>query len=157
MEYELQHGSRCCSASGREFAPGETYYSVLIDDGVELKRLDYAADAWPGPPENAVGWWKSEVPDRHAAKKHWAPNDVMLDFWDQLAEEPEKQDMRYVLTLLLIRRRVFRWEEEKFDPQGRQWVAVYCPRREATYQVLIVIPDPSRADRIQEELAALLR
>ena len=81
----------------------------------------------------------------------------MLDFWDQLADQPDKRDMRYVLTLLLIRRRVFRMEEEKTDEEGEQWVAVYCPRREATYEVPAVVPEQARIDQIQEELAALLR
>ena len=157
MDYEVQRSARHCTLTGREFAPGETYYSVLVAEGEELKRLDYAADAWQGPPEEAVGWWKSQVPDRTAARKRWAPNDVMLHFWDELAEQPGKQDMRYVLTLLLVRRRVFRLENEKRDPQGRELLVVYCPRRETTYSVPAVVPEPSRVDAIQEELAALLQ
>lgn len=156
MDYEVQRSTRHCSATGREFAPGETYYSVLVAEGAELKRCDYAADAWPGPPAEAVGWWKSQVLGRAAARKHWAPNDVMLQFWDELAEQPDKQDMRYVLTLLLIRRRVFRLEEETIDA-GREFLVVYCPRRETTYQVLAVTPEPPRIDQIQEELATLLQ
>ena len=113
MDYEFQHGVRCCSATGRQFTPGETYYSVLVAEGVELKRYDYAADAWRGPPETAIGWWQSQVPDAGGSRKHWATNDVMLQFWDELAKEPDKGDMRYVLTLLLARRRVFRFEGEK--------------------------------------------
>ncbi len=157
MDYEVQRSSRHCSVTGREFAPGECYYSVLMAEGADLKRVDFAADAWQGPPEDALGWWKSQVPDRTAARKHWAPNDVMLDFWDQLAEQPDRQDMLYVLTLLLIRRRVFRLEEENRDAQGRELLVVYCPRREATYQVLVVMPDEPRVEQIQEELAALLQ
>jgi hypothetical protein len=157
MEYEVQHTARRCAASGREFAPGETYYSALVPEGSELKRYDYSVDAWPGPPAEAVGWWKSQVPDRTAARKRWAPNDVMLNFWDELAVQGDKQDMRYVLTLLLIRRRVFRLEEETHDPHGRELLTIYCPRREATYTVPATIPDPARVDQIQEELAALLQ
>ena len=118
MDYEVQHSSRRCSITGREFAPGETYYSAIVAEGAEVIRHDYAADAWQGPPAEAIGWWKSQIPDRTETKKHWAPNDVMLQFWDELAAQPERQDMRYVLTLLLVRRRVFRLEEEKFDEQG---------------------------------------
>jgi hypothetical protein len=156
MDYEVQRSTRHCTVSGREFAPGETYYSALVAEGMDLKRYDYAADAWPGPPAETVGWWKSQIPDRTTARKHWAPNDVMLQFWDELAEQPHKQDMRYVLTLLLIRRRVFRLEEEKFEA-GQELLVVYCPRRETTYQVLAVAPEPPRIDQIQEELAALLQ
>jgi hypothetical protein len=157
MDYEVQRSARRCTTSGREFAPGETYFSVLVAEGAELKRYDYSVEAWTGPSAEAVGWWKSQVPDQTAARKHWAPNDVMLHFWDELAEQPDKQDMRYVLTLLLIRRRVFRLEEETRDPQNREILAVYCPRREQTYQVVAVTPEPTRIDQIQEELAALLQ
>jgi hypothetical protein len=157
MDYEVQHSSRHCSITGREFAPGETYYSAIVAKGAEVIRHDYAADAWPGPPTEAIGWWKSQVPNRAEGKKHWAPNDVMLQFWDELAMQPDKRDMRYVLTLLLVRRRVFRLEEEKLDDQGREVLVVDCPRREATYEVPAVMPEPTRVDQIQEELAALLQ
>jgi hypothetical protein len=157
MDYEIQHTARRCSTTGREFAPGEAYYSVLMAEGAAVNRYDYAADAWQGPPPDAVGWWKSQIPDRNEGKKHWAPNDVMLHFWDELADQPNKQDMRYVLTLLLIRRRVFRLEEEKSDPQGREVLVAYCPRRETTYEIPAVIPEPQRVDEIQQELAALLQ
>jgi hypothetical protein len=157
MDYEVQRSARHCTVTGREFAPGEAYYSVLIAEGAELKRYDYATDAWQGPPPEAIGSWKSQVPDRTSARKRWAPNDVMLHFWDELADRSDAQDFRYVLTLLLIRRRVFRLEEEKHDPQGRELVVVYCPRREATYQVLAVVPEAPRIDQIQEQLAALLQ
>jgi hypothetical protein len=33
---------------------------------------------------------------------------------------------------------------------------VYCPRREATYYVLAIAPEPAHVERIQEELASLL-
>jgi hypothetical protein len=157
MDFEIQHSSRRCSITGREFAPGETYYSAIVAKGAEVIRSDYAAEAWQGPPADAIGWWKSQVPDRTATKKHWAPNDVMLQFWDELAAQPERQDMRYVLTLLLVRRRVFRLEEEKLDEQGREVLVVDCPRREATYEVPAVMPEAERIDKIQEELAALLQ
>ena len=157
MDYEVQRSSRCCTVTGREFAPGETYYSVLVAEGADLKRYDYAADAWQGPPAEAVGWWQSQVPDRTTARKRWAPNDVMLHFWDELADQPDARDMRYVLTLLLVRRRVFRLEEERRDPQGGELLVVYCPRREATYEIPAVAPEPPRIDQIQEQLAALLQ
>jgi len=157
MDYEVQHSSRRCSITGREFAPGETYYSAIVAKGAEVIRSDFAADAWPGPPAEAIGWWKSQIPNRAEGKKHWAPNDVMLQFWDELAKEPDKGDMRYVLTLLLARRRVFRFEEEKGESPRRDALKVYCPRRDASYEVPLVAPAPERVEQIQEELASLLR
>ena len=63
MDYEVQRCTRHCCATGRELAPGEEFYSVLIAEGAELVRLDYAVEAWEGPPEGAVGWWKSQMPN----------------------------------------------------------------------------------------------
>jgi hypothetical protein len=64
--------------------------------------------------------------------------------------------MRYVLALLLVRRRVMRLEESQVDAQGGEMIVVYCPRRETTYEVPVVVPEQSRIDKIQEELARLL-
>ncbi len=156
MDYEIQRCTRCCAKTGRELEPGEDFYSVLIAEGADLKRLDYSAEAWEGPPDGVVGWWKSQMPGPTVKRMHWAPNDVMLHFFERLETQPDKQDMRYVLALLLVRRRVMRQEDQEHDEQGREVLVLYCPRREATYRVPVVTPGQSRIDEIQEELAKLL-
>ncbi len=156
MDYEIQRCTRRCAATGRELAPGEEFYSVLLAEGADLKRCDYSVEAWTGPPEDAIGWWKSQMPSSTSKRIHWAPNDVMLHFFEQLEPQPDKQDMRYVLALLLVRRRVVRLEEQEYDDQGRELLVLYCPRRETTYRVPAVTPGPSRTNEIQEELAKLL-
>src|SRR4051812_33027484 len=103
MDYEHVRSTRRCATTGRELAPGETFYSVLIAEGAKLVRHDYAAEAWEGPPENAVGWWKSRLPGREVKRVLWAPNDVTLDLLEQLADDSAHADMRYILALLLVR------------------------------------------------------
>jgi hypothetical protein len=156
MDYEVQRPGRRCAATDREFAPGEEFFSALVAEGAELRRYDYAVEAWQGPPPGAVGWWKSQVPGREVRRPYWAPNDILLSFFDQLADQPQRQDMRYVLALLLVRRRVMRLEEEKHGDDGREVLVLYCPRREATYEVPAVVPEPARVEEIQQELARLL-
>lgn len=156
MDYDLKRCTRNCAATEREFTPGETFYSTLTAEGAELVRLDFCTEAWKGPPEGVVGWWKSQMPDAKAKKVKLAPNDVILGLFEQLAEQPEKQDMRYVLSLLLVRRRVVRLEEDETDEQGHEVMVVYCPRRDTTYRVQVVTPDEQRVDQIQEELSKLL-
>jgi len=155
--YDVQRCTRHCHETGKEFAPGDTFYSVLLADGAGLSRADFSEEAWKGPPDGAVGWWKSELPDQRSKRKHWAPNDVMLQFFEELANQPDKQDMLYVLALLLVRRRVMRHEETEEDEQGREVMVLYCPRREETYKVPVVVPEESRIDEIQDELAKLLQ
>ncbi len=156
MDYELQRCTRRCATTDREFDFEEEFYSALVADGADLTRRDYSVAAWEGPPPGSVGWWKSRMPSKAAKRMNWAPNDVMLQFFEELAEQPDKQDMRYILGLLLARRRVMRMEEQELDQQGRQTLVLYCPRREATYRVLVLTPDAARTIEIQEELARLL-
>ncbi len=156
IDYEVQRCTRHCAASGRELQPGEEFYSTLTAEGAQVVRRDYAAEVWQGPPEETLGWWKSHMPERDAKKLHWAPNDVMLELLESLESRPEKQDMRYVLSLLLVRRRVLRWEETERDQAGHEVSVLYCPRRETTYRVTTVMPDDARTVEIQDELAQLL-
>ncbi|HEX3725455.1 MAG TPA: hypothetical protein VHV08_04405 [Pirellulales bacterium] len=156
IDYEVQRCTRRCAVTGRELSPGESFYSTLTASGADVLRQDYSLEAWQGPPAGALGWWKSQMPERDARKLHWAPNDVMLELLESLESQPDKHDMRYVLSLLLIRRRVVRLEASSIDDQGHEVCELYCPRRDATYRVRTALPDSPRAMEIQEELARLL-
>ena len=156
MDFDVQRCTRHCAVTGKQFEPEETFYSVLVVDGADVVRQDYSTEAWQGPPERAIGWWKSQMPSRDASKLNWAPNDVMLHLFDQLEEDPANHDLRYVLTLLLIRRRVMRLEEQETDGAGNETLVVYCPKRESTATVRVVTPTPQRTEEIQDELTKLL-
>jgi hypothetical protein len=156
IDYEVQRCTRHCATSGRELQPGETFYSTLTAEGAQVVRHDFAAEAWQGPPEGVLGWWQSHIPQRDAKKLHWAPNDVMLELLEGLESREDKRELRYVLALLLIRRRVVRLEETEHDAGSGEVLVLYCPRREATYRVAAAMPNEERTTQIQEELARLL-
>ena len=156
MDYEVPRCTRHCAVTGRELAPGEDFFSALVPEGATVVRHDYAKEAWTGPPGAALGWWKSQIPQPNARRMHWAPNDVMLHLFEELQSQPDRWDMRYVLALLLVRRRVLRSEDEELDAEGRQVMVLYCPRRETTYRATVVMPDAERIQAIQDELATLL-
>jgi hypothetical protein len=157
LDFEIQRCSRRCSVSDRELKNGETCFSALVPRGGDVVRLDYAAEAWPGPPEGAIGWWKSTVVDPNAGRPHWAPNDVMLNYFERLLEEPAADDARYVLALLLVRRRIARVERSERDAGGREQLVIYCPRNEREYRVVEAMPSAERALEIQQQLAELLQ
>jgi hypothetical protein len=80
----------------------------------------------------------------------------MLELLEQWESDPEKLESRYVLSLLLVRRRVLRLEETEHNETGQEVAVLYCPRRESTYRVITAVPDDRRAAQIQEELGRLL-
>jgi hypothetical protein len=157
IDYEIQRCTRRCAASGRELQNGETCYSVLLPQGATVVRQDYSADAWQGPPDGAIGWWKVTVADPNAGRLSWAPGDVMLNYFERLLDDPASLDARYVLALLLVRRRILRLEGHEKDDAGRETLALYCSRNDAHYRVTQSLPSPERAAAIQNQLAELLQ
>jgi hypothetical protein len=155
-DYDVERCTRHCAASGRELAEGEECYSALLAEGAELKRLDYAVEAWQGPPDGALAWWKSRVPTREVKKNRLAPNEALLEWFVALDGVADKQDMRLVLALLLVRRRVLKLEQREADDQGRELLVLFNPKDETTHRVTGVMPSPERADEIQNELAQIL-
>ena len=155
LDFKVNRFSRRCASSDRELRAGETFYSVLLPDGADVVRKDFSAESWNGPPEECVGWWKSEVPDPKSTKVQWAPNEVMLHFFEDLLERTGKDETRYVLTLLLIRRKVFRLENSE-DEQAVDVLNVFCPSNESSYEVPVAEPTRKQANAIQNELAELL-
>jgi hypothetical protein len=156
LDFEISKFTRQCCATGRELLPGELFYSVLVPEGSAVVRRDYSADAWPGPPEKTLGWWKSHVPEANAKKLHLAPSEVMLQYFEQLLEEPLLADERYVLALLMIRKRVVRQEQIETDAAGQETVVMHCALNDREYRTAVVIPTPERAQAIQEKLGNLL-
>jgi hypothetical protein len=156
MDYEVERCSRHCAASGRELKEGEEFYSVLVNERRDVRRHDYAVEAWSGPPEPVLAWWKSRMPTREAKKGQLAPNEVLLQLFAELEQVPEKADMRYVLALLLVRRRVLREEDIVKDEPGAETIVLYSPRDDVNYRVKVMQPGPQRVDEIQADLARLL-
>jgi len=157
MDYDVQRCTRHCAQSGRELAEGETFYSVLVAEGSQVRRYDYSTEAWHGPVgERVVGWWKSQMPTRQVKRARMAPSDVLLEYFKQLEGQPESADLRYVLALLLVRHRVLRQEGIETKPAGGETLVLYCPRNEEMYRIDVAAPDDSRIGAIQEHLAQLL-
>lgn len=106
-EYKINRTTRRCHVSDRPLQPGETYYSVVTEHDEEFKRVDIAADAWTGPPENCVGYWKNRVPRPEEKKRELAPPEVLIEILRSMTE-PHQTKMRYLLALMLMRKRHLR-------------------------------------------------
>ena len=56
------------ATSGERLTPGAAFYSVLVTEENEVGRHDYSLAAWEGAPEDALAWWKSEMPYEEGRK-----------------------------------------------------------------------------------------
>jgi hypothetical protein len=156
LDFEPQRCTRRCAKTNREFQPGESFVSVLLQEGNVIQRLDYSLEAWEQPPTQALAWWKSQMPGGGARHATWAPHEIMLDYLEGLENDESKADMRYLLALFMVRRRILRLEHVESGGNGEETMILDCPRKEKQYRVRVVMPTGARVAEIQRELAQLL-
>jgi hypothetical protein len=105
-----------CAATGRAFTVGEACIAVLVerDDAPGLERVDYAIPAWEGgarptPPARVFASWRGTYQPGESGKlKPLLSDEELLDLFQELGEatEPKRLAFRYVLALMLVRRKV---------------------------------------------------
>lgn len=156
MDFDFKRRSRVCTRSERELVAGESYFSVLVEQDEEIMRYEIASSHWQGPPENCISWWRSKVPDHDPNRFFWAPDHVIIDYFESFQSVQGKLVAQFVLALLLIQKRIFRLRDTASDACGDEVMYVSCPRRGTNYEVPVQTPDPGEVDSIQSELTQLL-
>jgi len=156
LDFEVRSCSRHCAATERTLEPGDVYFSVIHTHNTDLVREDYCVDGWQGPPENCLGWWRSRIPTKEGTAPKLAPTDVMLNLFATLADRPDDEGFRYLLGLLLLRRRVLRRDDSYQDEAGREVLHLFCPRRGERSELVVAMPDAPQAAQIQQRMIDLL-
>jgi hypothetical protein len=112
--YELGRHADVCASTGAPLNPGDRYVACLVEregeDGFD--RVDYAADAWAqgNRPPRLFAFWTAEVPEPNKKPRLFIDDDALVSIFDQLegATDPKRLAFRYVLALVLIRKRLIR-------------------------------------------------
>jgi hypothetical protein len=156
MEYQIQASTRRCARTGRELRPGERFFSVLYDRPGGLVREDISAEAWQGPPEDAFSFWQTRVP-AEPAKRLQIDEELLLDCFTRLAaeSEPAKVNFRYVVALLLMRRKRLRFEEVAVA-DGCEFLLLRCPRTRQLHRVLNPQLTDEQMSQVQDEVHKVL-
>lgn len=105
-DFSISRFTRRCAVSGRAIKAGEAYYTAIRESDDDILRSDVAAEAWTGPPENTLAWWRGRLAP--AGGPEAAPNDVLLKLLRDWADDSSRQPLRHLLALLLLRRKVLR-------------------------------------------------
>ncbi|MDX2146089.1 MAG: hypothetical protein SFZ23_01100 [Planctomycetota bacterium] len=121
LGYTIPRSTGCCAATARAFSAGEQHVSVLTEDTAagKLVRFDYSTEAWSQgarPPTRVFAHWRSVMSaDAASDRPVLLSDEELVDLVEQMADVSEirQQTFRYLLTLLLIRRRVLKHESTR--------------------------------------------
>jgi hypothetical protein len=156
-DYQIQPNSRRCVVSGRELQPGEKFFAVLVEEGDRFLRQDYAAEVWQGPPAGAFSFWTGRVPPKEASDRPHFDDEMLLDCFQRLENdtEPRKVSFRYVVALLLMRRRRLKFEESIKDGDQEK-LSLRCTRTGTAYQVIDPKLSDEELEKVQEDVFQVL-
>lgn len=160
-EFEIARGSGCCGACQRALVEGEVYHSVVLERPGGFERVDRCAACWQGPEASAVCHFRSRVPPaRKARRQVFVSDSVLLDFFNRLgveagAGDASRADFRFVLALILMRKRLLRYERTVREGEAELW-ELRQPKESVTHRILNPQIDEERIARLTTELSLIL-
>jgi len=139
---------------------GEAFIAALVesDDGSRLERRDYSMEAWragsrPVPASRVFGAWKAVMAAPDAPRQGLVDDESLMDLLEQLQEatEPARVSFRYILALLLMRRKMLKYEGTRRDrpdsPKGLVMLVRRATKVDETPGPLIEVVDPGMDDQ----------
>src|SRR5205807_8886522 len=123
----------------------------------KFHRRDYSSEAWQGPPAGAFSFWAGRIAVGDEDRRPRIDDDMLVDCFQRLEgdADPGRVRFRYVVALLLMRRKRFKFEEARNE--GDQEVLVLrCLRTRNSYRVVNPLLTEDEMAAVQDEVFKVL-
>jgi len=138
--------------------------SSTNSDSAGLKRVDVSLDAWDQGhrPDRLFSYWRSTVPLPHEKKKLFVNDEALMDLLTRLGDhdQPDRQSFRFVLALILMRKRLLRYEcsEKRTDECGleQEWWQMKPKGTDQLIDVLNPQINDEQIQKVTEQLGQIL-
>jgi hypothetical protein len=112
-----------CYGTGRAIEPGEEYYATLVQTEQGFARRDFCANYWTEHKPEVFCYWKSKLPRPDQKKQIFVDDDMLMVFFNRLATETEQEkiNFRFVLALVLMRKRRLKYDSSRMDDGKDVW------------------------------------
>lgn len=159
-EWDIKRRADACAKTGRAFREGEHFYTLLFHDKEGFRREDLSEEAWRERNDNIqpFSFWRSRFEPPPPPEPEPLEKETAEDLLRRYMEENNAQhtNARYILALMLERKRLLKQVEAKETADGRTLVYEHVKTGD-----VFVIPEPQlRLDQIeslQAEVAGLLQ
>lgn len=122
-DFEISRPTGKCCVTNLAFEEEQEFFTVVVETETRLERRDYSLDAWTGPPEGALCYYKTRMPKRNQPKRLLVDDSALVSFFKALADaaHPTKQRFRFVLALILLRKRLLKYERTMRENDAEIW------------------------------------
>jgi hypothetical protein len=161
-KYDIAKADCICRACNRRLAAGEEFVATLREIGQEFHREDYCPPCWEGQGSaekaDLLGFWKAKAPEPAKKKKLFVDDEALLDFFAQLenADTPAKIDLRFVLALVLMRKKLLVYDRAEKLPDGHDAWTMHIKGVEGTVVVIDPRMDEDKIAAVSQQLGQLV-
>jgi hypothetical protein len=122
-DWEINKPLGQCCGNGRMIEDGEEYFGALVETEQGLERRDFSAEYWEQEKPAVFCFWKTRLAAPDEKKELFVDDDMLMAFFQRLAEETdqEKVNFRFVLALVLMRKRRLKYDATKTDGGQEIW------------------------------------
>lgn len=124
VEWEINKALGRCCGTDRPIELQEEYFAALVETDQGLQRRDYCQEYWQQNHPTVYCYWKSKLPSPDKKKKLLIDDDMLMAFFERLAceTEQEKINFRFVLALILMRKRRLKYDSSKTKDAKEFWI-----------------------------------
>lgn len=157
-EWEIKKTLGQCCGTNRQLAVGEEYYAALIQTETGLERRDFSTEYWDAHKPDVFCFWQSHVPNPQNKPKMFIDDAMLLAFFDRLATETEaeKLNFRFVLMLVLMRKRKLKYDSSRND-QGREIWKLRVVGEDRTEEVVNPNLSEDQIGQLSEQMGQILQ
>jgi len=157
-QWNIQRSGGTCAGTGRELAPGEEYYAALVDEQDSFERKDFSLEYWQEHRPEVFSYWKTVVPVPSAKKKLFVDDGVLINLFERLADEkePVRINFRFVLALILMRKRLLKYEDSQRQDSVEIWKMRFV-RDTNIHDVINPHLEEDQIEQVSQELSGILQ
>ena len=122
-EWEVSKPLGQCSGTGKKIEYGEEYFAALVETPEGLHRRDFCDDYWQQQKPDVFCYWKTKLPDPGQKRQIFVDDEMLMAFFDRLEKETEQEkiNFRFVLMLVLMRKRRLKYDSSKIEDGKEIW------------------------------------
>jgi hypothetical protein len=122
-DWEIDKPVGQCYGTGRKIRAGEEYFGALVETEQGLQRRDFSAEYWEKEKPSVFCFWKTRLTSLEQKKRVFVDDAMLMAFFDRLANETEQEkiNFRFVLALILMRKRRLKYDSAVFEGESEIW------------------------------------
>ena len=123
-----------------------------------FERNDYCLSCWGNLEPKAFCFWRTRVPQPAEKQKLLVDDAVLLTLFERLAEAQQrvKVNLRFVLALILMRKRILKYERTDIQDGRELWIMGQV-REQTKHEVVNPQLDEAQIQEVSEQLSSILR